>query len=123
MLAIASVLLVFIGFVHSYLGERYILIRLFKQQLPKLFGSDSFTKQVLRFAWHLTTVAWFGFAGILLSLYLGPPDATEIILLITAFVFGFSGAMSFGFTKGKHYSYVVFWSISIMCFYVAFSHY
>lgn len=31
MLAIAAILLLFIGCVHSYLGERFILIRLFKQ--------------------------------------------------------------------------------------------
>ena len=119
MLGIASLLLIFIGIVHSYLGERYILIRLFKRELPKLFGSDLFTKQVLRFAWHMTTVAWFGFAGILLSLYLESPEFSKITLLISALVFGFSGAMSFAFTKGKHYSYIVFWSVSIICVFAA----
>ena len=84
MLAIASLLLIFIGIVHSYLGERYILIRLFKRELPKLFGSDLFTKKVLRFAWHLTTLAWFGFAGILLALYLDAPELPKTVLLITA---------------------------------------
>ena len=121
MLAIASLLLIFIAIVHSYLGERFILIRLFHRELPKLFGSDVFTKQVLRFAWHLTTVAWFGFAGILLSLYLESPELSTIILLITALVFAVSGAISFGFTKGRHYSYVVFWSVSIICAYVAYA--
>ena len=120
MLVIATLLLIFIGFVHSYLGERFILIRLFKRELPELFGSDLFTKQVLRFAWHLTTVAWFGFAAILLSLYFEPLVLPKMLLLITALVFSVSGAMSFGFTKGKHYSYIVFWSVSIICFYSAY---
>ena len=48
------------------LGEKYILIRLFKRNnLPKLLGSDWLTKRVLRFAWHLTSIAWWGFAAIL----------------------------------------------------------
>ena len=119
MLAIASLLLIFIGIVHSYLGERYILIRLFKRELPKLFGSDLFTKKVLRFAWHLTTLAWFGFAGILLALYLDAPELPKTVLLITALVFGISGAVSFGFSKGKHYSYIVFWCVSVICVYAA----
>jgi hypothetical protein len=120
MLLISSMLLIFIGLVHSYLGERYILIRLFKRELPKLFGSDKFTKQVLRFAWHLTTVAWFGFATILLSLYFLPENFSAILLYIISVVFLISGAMSFGYTRGRHYSYLVFWSVSLICTYVAY---
>ena len=68
----AAVLLIAIGFAHSYLGERYILIRLFRRDsLPKLFGGTEFTKNTLRFAWHLTSLAWFGFAVILISMGLG----------------------------------------------------
>lgn len=45
MLIIASILLVLCGCVHSILGEKYILIRLFKRDnLPHLLGSDQFTK-------------------------------------------------------------------------------
>ena len=119
MLAIASALLIFIGLVHSYLGERYILIRLSKRELPKLFGSDRFTKQVLRFAWHLTTVAWFGFAAILFSLYFDTSNFSKISLYIISCVFLVIGAMSFGYTKGRHYSYMVFWAVSLICAYVA----
>lgn len=58
---------------HSVLGERYILTRLFRRDLPKLFGSDDFTKRTLRFAWHVTSVAWLGIAAILAGL--APLDA------------------------------------------------
>lgn len=119
MLFIAAVLLLFIGVVHSYLGERYILTRLLKTELPKLFGSDIFTKQVLRFAWHLTTVAWFGFAAILIILAFEMPDFFTALLYITSVVFFVSGAMSFGYTKGRHYSYIVFWFVAGICAYVA----
>jgi len=56
-LAAAALLIPALGAAHSVLGERYILIRLFRRSdLPKLFGSDTFTRRTLRFAWHLTTV-------------------------------------------------------------------
>jgi len=59
MLLIGSLLLILIGFIHSILGEKYILIRLFRRDnLPHLMGSDWFTKRTLRFAWHITTLAW-----------------------------------------------------------------
>ena len=67
MLALAAILILAIALAHSYLGERYILIRLFRQPLPKLFGSDDFTKRTLRFAWHVTSIAWLGFAALLLQ--------------------------------------------------------
>ena len=119
MLIISALLLIFIGLVHSYLGEKHILTRLFKRELPKLFGSDIFTKQGLRFAWHLTTIAWFGFAAILVALSSGSPDFFKTSLYIISFVFLISGAMSFGYTKGRHYSYVVFWAVAVICGYIA----
>ena len=71
MLIAAASLAFLIGLAHSYLGERYILIRLFRRELPRLFGSDDFTKQTLRFVWHLTTVSWWGLAAILVALQAG----------------------------------------------------
>ncbi|MEZ8826965.1 hypothetical protein AB6E04_21655 [Vibrio amylolyticus] len=69
MLYLSAFLLVLVAFVHSILGERFILTRLFtRDNLPKLFGSDDFTKRTLRFAWHLTSVAWLGFACIVIAL-------------------------------------------------------
>ena len=56
-----------VGLAHSVLGERYILIRLFRRQdLQKLFGGTAFTARTLRLAWHVTTVAWWGAAALFL---------------------------------------------------------
>ncbi len=41
-----------LAFALSILGEKYILIRLLRRDLPNLFSGDSFTKQTLRFAWR-----------------------------------------------------------------------
>ncbi|MGB4075437.1 hypothetical protein [Pseudomonas sp.] len=120
MLYIGSFLAFFIGVAHSFLGEKYILIRLFRREdLPKLLGSDWFTKRVLRFAWHLTTIAWWGFASIMYLLSNPSEKLKQEILLVTAAVFLLSGLFSAGFTKGKHFSWAVFWAISAVCFYSA----
>ena len=61
LLYITAFLTFTIGVAHSVLGERYILIRLFRRNnLPKLFGGPEFTILTLRFAWHITTIAWWG---------------------------------------------------------------
>ena len=92
MLIAGSILLIVIGIIHSYLGEKYILIRLFRREnLPHLMGSDWFTKQTLRFAWHITTLAWFGFAAILYVLESPQANAAQQILVIIATVFSVSG--------------------------------
>ena len=120
MLILAATLAIFIGVVHSYLGERYILIRLFKRDdLPKLFGSDWFTKRVLRFAWHLTTVAWWGFAAILYVISAPNGNIQKQILIIISIVFLVNGLLASIFTKGKHISWIIFWSISVISFYAA----
>jgi len=114
MLIIGTFLLLIIGFVHSYLGEKYILIRLFRRDdLPKLLGSDWFTKRVLRFAWHLTTIAWWGFAAILYVLSNPSVNVQSEILTIIAFVFSLSGIVSLLFSRGKHLSWLFFFIIAI----------
>ncbi len=120
MLYIGSFLAVLIGVVHSFLGEKYILIRLFrKDNIPELLGSDWFTKRTLRFAWHLTTIAWWGFSAILFVSASPSQNTQKEVLLVTGFVFLISGIISAGFTKGKHVSWVVFWAIAGISFYAA----
>ncbi|MDZ4860978.1 MAG: hypothetical protein SGI88_18540 [Candidatus Hydrogenedentes bacterium] len=70
----AAAILVFCGCAHSYLGERFLFRRLFAlPDLPLFHHDRRYTESVLRFAWHLTSLAWWGFAAILLSLAIGAP--------------------------------------------------
>jgi len=118
MLIIGTILLLIIGFIHSYLGEKYLLIRLFRRDnLPKLLGSDWFTKRVLRFAWHLTTLAWWGFAGILYVLSTPSVNMQNEILIIITLVFALSGVVSLFFSRGKHLSWLVFFIIAATSYY------
>lgn len=67
LLNVAAVLTFAVGLAHSVLGEKYLLMRLFRRSdLPTLLGSATFAVRTLRFAWHITTVAWWGFGAMLL---------------------------------------------------------
>ena len=115
MLLVAAALTVLIGIAHSVLGERYILMRLFRQPLPKLFGSDHFTKNTLRFAWHITTIAWFGFAAILVHLHGGELSRTHVLAAI-GLVFGISAVIALAASRGRHLSWIVFGAIALACY-------
>ena len=112
-LLIAAVLAVLLGVTHSYLGERYILIRLFRRgDLPRLFGGVEFTQQTLRFAWHLTSVAWVGFAGLLATLASSPQGTGRTQAQVISVTFALSGALALIGSKGRHLSWIVFLAIA-----------
>ncbi len=116
---LAAILIIVIGIAHSYLGEKYILIRLFrKDDLPKLYGGTKFTKNTLRFAWHLTTVAWFGFAFLIIHIS-GGTLSENVIGNIIAFTFLAHGIVSLVGSKGKHFSWSVFIVIGILVLYAS----
>jgi hypothetical protein len=113
-LTAAAVLAVLLGAAHSYLGERFILIRLFRREdLPRLLGSVEFTKQTLRFAWHLTTVAFIGLAAILLVAS-SNAYSPSLQIRIVAVTFAVSGVIAMLATRGKHLSWIVFFTIAAL---------
>lgn len=114
-LLIAAALTVLVALAHSGLGERYILIRLFRRpDLPKLFGGDEFTKATLRFAWHITSVAWLGLAGLMLTLPKAPADVSAPMAGFIAGVFALSGLAALVGSRGRHLSWIVFLSIAAL---------
>ena len=108
-----------IGVVHSVLGERYILTRLFRRDnLPKLFGGTEFTAQTLRFAWHITTIAWWGFSAILVLLAAGAFSFSNLSMVI-AITFLVTGTIALVASHGRHLSWVVFIFIGGVSLYAA----
>lgn len=121
MLIVAASLVFLIGLAHSYLGERYLLIPLLRREnLPRLFGSDFFTKRTLRFAWHLTSIAWWGLAAVLLILAAPGADPRRHLLLVIALVFLVHGLVALVFSRGRHLSWIVFWAIATLCLVAVF---
>lgn len=97
LLYVAAIGIVIIGTVHSILGE----LRIF----PRLFASDQvkpFTRSIVRWAWHLTSLAWIGFAYVLFAIAMGhTPDAVGLARIV-AIVFGLTGLVAFVTTRGRH---------------------
>lgn len=116
MLLAAAILIFVTGCAHTYLGERYLLIRLFKRgNLPPLLGGTAFTQGTLRFAWHITTVAWWAFAWILVDVHLGRLSAARLLdtLAIAALV---SALLPILYTRGRHLSWIVFLLVAALLY-------
>jgi len=113
----AAFLLAAVGIAHSYLGERYVLMRLARREdLPKLSGSSKVMIRTLRFAWHVTTVAWWGLAAILVLLA-HPPATSSAIGLVIGCTFLAHFAIVIVASRGKHLSWPVFLAIGILVIY------
>ena len=102
LLYFAALLFAVLGIAHSYLGERYVLSRIFRvPALPRLSGSTLYMQRILRLAWHVTSVAWWGLASVLIMLANPPLDTRAVsaavgITALVSFVIVLVGS------RGKH---------------------
>lgn len=116
-LYLAAFLLLGVAAAHSWLGEKYILTRLFRREnLPELFGSQDFTRNTLRFAWHLTTVAWLGLAAILVLIANNALTAANAGLVIAA-TFLVHGVAALVGSRGRHLSWPVFLLVGLIAWF------
>lgn len=111
-----SILSILIATAHSYLGERFIITRLLRRtELPHLFGSDQFTRQTLRFAWHLTSLAWVGLAAVLLAFSVEDPQRTRLVALQAISVtFATHAVLTLFATRARHLGWIVFLAIALV---------
>jgi hypothetical protein len=111
-LLFAGSVLVLTAAVHSLLGERFILRRLFRRpDLPLLFGDPRFVTQTLRFLWHLFSILLVGLAAVLVAIVDGATtsDVVRIISLTAALSALVAGVLS----RGRHLSWAAFAAVSI----------
>jgi hypothetical protein len=114
-LVAAAFLCVAVAVAHSYLGERAIIVRLLRRSdLPKLFGSDWFTRRTIRFAWHITSIAWLGFGALLLVLARDGVVNRSALLQVTGFTFIVSAVVAAVGSRGHHLAWVVFLAIGVL---------
>jgi hypothetical protein len=126
-LTIAALLAVTISAVHSYLGERYLIQRLLKRDdLPRLLGDDTFTRRVIRFAWHLTSVAWTGMGVVLVVLanhqpspvavtaYESGANLADAVAGVIAITFLVSAVMTAVVSRLRHLAWIVFLAIGVL---------
>lgn len=115
MLYLAATLIVLTALAHTVLGERFIISRLMRRDLPTLFGDDRFTKGTLRFAWHITSIAWLLLAWILVIVARSPESALRSRLLTGIVIASAASALlPLYFTRGRHLSWIVFTAVALL---------
>ena len=118
-LALAAGLIIAIAFAHSWLGEVRVLQPLLASPLPTGGPLRSgFMRRTLRFAWHLTTIAWWGLAAIVAEASIG--HLSETIALQTIAAIALITAVTIAIaSRGRHLAWPVFAVVAGICFVVA----
>jgi hypothetical protein len=109
LLLFAASVLVIMGVVHSYLGERFVFRRLFRlENLPLLRNDRRYTENVLRYAWHLTSVTWWAFAACLVILWAMANNPGPTIAKCAALLCFISGATIVATAGVRHPAWSLF---------------
>lgn len=103
---VSAVVLFVLGLAHSILGERELIGPLVQDSRWSIGLPRPAADRLLRFAWHLTSVAWFAMGAILLGCSV--EMAVGIGLLTSAL-------LTFGFLAG-HFAWPLFLLGGIACF-------
>ena len=115
-LLIAAFLIFVIGVVHSWLGEVQLIGPLLAPDKRRgMLAKSAFARQTLRFAWHLTTIAWWGFAAVLVGFVLSPMENfTHMVLGVFAVTFLITGIVTLVTSRGRHLAWPVFMAIAAL---------
>jgi len=116
---IAGFLLLLIAAAHSWLGEKLILAPLLSQAMPASRLGPSAMKRVLRFAWHITSVAWIGIGCAALLYALQPMAGAESYLLLAALTLLVTSATIYVSSRGGHFAWPVFAAATLLLLYTA----
>jgi hypothetical protein len=125
LLAVAGALAIGIAVAHSLLGERYIVRRLLRRDdLPRLYGGQWFTRRTIRFAWHLTSIAWVGLGAVLLVLasettpsvavLTSGTDTSTLAARVAGVTFLASAAVTAAASRFRHLAWIVFLVIGVL---------
>ena len=116
MLIAAAALLVLVGLYHSLAGERRLIRPLLAMEaLPRLGHGPGYTRALIRTAWHLTTLTWFGIAGILVHLEVtAPGTGNDVILWLICAVFAASGAAALVLSRARHPAWMAFLPVAAL---------
>jgi peptidoglycan/LPS O-acetylase OafA/YrhL len=116
LLLLAAVLTVAIGIAHSWIGERRLIGPLLSPgSRAGILATSGFARRTLRFAWHITTLAWWGMAAVLFALSRTPlvPEGRMASAIIGA-TFVLSGLISLVAGRGRHLSWPFFLAIGAL---------
>ena len=112
-LLIAALLTFVIGAIHSWRGERRLLGPLLAPDQRQGMLANTFVRRVLRFGWHLTSIAWWGMGATIAALAMAPPLDRQgrLTLWGMAATFLVTGVLILITSRGRHLAWPVFLAI------------
>lgn len=121
-LLIAAATLFFIGAMHTILaewqGKRRLVRRIVESDLfDPADPRDILAKRIVRLAWHLTSVTWCGVAATLAYLSLAEtPWPVVVAIRMLALTFLCCALLSLAIARGRHASWLLFLTASVLAF-------
>lgn len=94
-LYLSAILMAVTGFLHSFLGERRLIVPLLAIDAP--ITQRFLARKVIRFAWHLTTVLILLCAALVIW-----PGVPEGLVLTTGLLWLAAGLFDAVYTHGQH---------------------
>lgn len=107
----AAVFLIAISLAHSLLGERLMLLPLFQKTSVELSHKKPYMKPMLRFAWHITTIAWWGLTLVIID-FAGIENPSHLTVHAIAATSIVTALIIFCFSRRRHFAWIVFLAIA-----------
>ena len=104
---ISAIILFLLGAAHSLLGEKLLLIPISKESSIVLFKQKPYLPSVMRFAWHVTSFAWWGI-GLVILKWAFSETPLPFAIHSLAGTFAVTGLFILGFSKGLHPAWFFF---------------
>jgi len=115
-LVAAAALTVGVSLIHSWLGERRLIGPLLASEPRPTALRGNFLRNVLRYAWHLTSLAWIGMAGVMIALAHEPLSGPgRLAAALVGATFLIHAAVAVGISRGRHLAWPVFLAIGLLC--------
>jgi len=111
LLYLAAALLIVTGVVHSALGERRLIVPLLSRREGVL--ASNLARFILRFAWHLTSVAWAVLALILIQLVHDVVAVRSWAAASTGAAFTGAGLFDLIYSRGRHVGWPLLMGIGV----------
>ncbi len=121
-LLVAAAVLFFVGIMHTVLAEWGGARRLVRRiTQSEIFDSsdtqDLLARQIVRLAWHLTSLSWCGIASALAFMSFSELTESRVIVVrIFGLTFLLHSVLSLVLARGKHPSWYLFLIVSAFCF-------
>jgi len=102
------------AFVHSYVGERRLIGPLVASNAGVM--SSTLAKQVVRFAWHLTSLIWIGQALLLLRAASAPPSLDRVLAGGIGVLYLIAASYSAIVTRGRFIGWPLLMAVGLFSF-------